>query len=50
MLLGPDAVHPPGLVAGDVAVRLLMHLWLAVLVGLIYAALLPRLPVSPVGG
>lgn len=49
-LLGPDAVHPPGWVTGDVLLGLLMHLWLGVLVGLVYAALLPRLRLSPVAG
>lgn len=49
-LLGPDAVQPPGFVAGDVLLGLGMHLALAVLVGVIYAALLPRLGVSPIVG
>lgn len=49
-LLGPDAVHPPGFVAGDVLLGMLMHLAMGILVGLIYAALLPRLGLSPVAG
>lgn len=49
-LLGPAAVQPPGFVAGDVLLGLLMHLWMGILVGLIYAALLPRLGLSPVAG
>lgn len=49
-LLGPEAVEPAGLVTGDVMIGLLMHLSLAVLVGVLYAALLPRLRVSPVTG
>lgn len=49
-VLGPDAVNPPGLVLDEVVVGLLMHLWLGILVGLAYAALLPRLRVSPVQG
>lgn len=49
-LLGPAATHPPGFVAGDVLLGLGMHLALAVLVGVIYAALLPRLGVSPIVG
>lgn len=49
-VLGPDAVNPPGLVLHEVIVGLLIHLWLAILVGLVYAALLPRLRVSPVQG
>ncbi len=47
---GPSAVEPPGLVAGDVAAGLAMHVGLAVLVGVVYAALLPRVGVSPVAG
>ncbi|MFW6084483.1 MAG: hypothetical protein ACODAA_04660, partial [Gemmatimonadota bacterium] len=50
LLLGPAAVRPSGFVAGDVVVGAAMHLWLGVLVGLLYAALLPRLGVSPLGG
>lgn len=49
-LLGPDAVQPPGFVSGDVLVGMMMHLWLGILVGLIYAALLPRLGLSPLTG
>lgn len=49
-LLGPAAVQPPGLVPGDVLIGMLMHLWMGIFVGLIYAALLPRLGVSPVVG
>lgn len=49
-LLGPQAVQPPGFVPGDVLVGLLMHLGLGILVGVIYAALLPRLGISPIAG
>lgn len=49
-LLGSDAVHPPGFVPGDVALGLMMHLAMGVLVGVIYAGVLPRLGVSPVVG
>jgi hypothetical protein len=49
-LLGPGAVQPPGFVPGDVLIGMLMHLWLGILVGLIYAALLPRLRISPLAG
>lgn len=49
-LFGPEAVQPPGFVTGEVAVGLLMHLLLGIIVGLAYAALLPRLRVSPVAG
>lgn len=48
--LGPDAVRPPGFVPEDVLIGMLTHLWLGVLVGLVYAALRPRLGVSPVAG
>lgn len=49
-LLGPAAVEPPGLVVGDVLLGLSMHLWMGIVVGLVYAALLPRLGVSAVAG
>jgi hypothetical protein len=49
-VLGPSAVQPPGFVPGDVLIGLLMHLWLGILVGVTYAALLPRLRISPVMG
>lgn len=49
-LLGPAAAEPAGFVPGDVAAGLLMHVGLGVLVGLIYAALLPRLGISPIAG
>jgi hypothetical protein len=49
-LLGPSAVQPPGFVPSDVLLGMLMHLWMGVLVGLIYAALLPRVGVSPLIG
>jgi hypothetical protein len=47
-LIGPEAVQPPGFVANDVALGMLMHLILAVIVGLAYAILLPRLRLRPV--
>ncbi len=50
LLLGPTAVQPAGFVPGDVAIGLLMHLSLGILVGLIYAALLPRLRISAIAG
>lgn len=50
LLLGPDAVQPSASVPAEVAIGLAMHLFLAVLVGAIYAARLPRLGVSPVAG
>lgn len=50
LLLGPAAVDPPGYVAGDVVMGILLHVWLGILVGLIYAGLLPLLGLSPVKG
>ncbi|MDQ3555789.1 MAG: hypothetical protein M3409_03295 [Gemmatimonadota bacterium] len=49
-LLGPAAVEPPGFALGDVLLGLGMHLVLGILVGSVYAALLPRLGISPVAG
>ena len=49
-VLGPSAVEPTGLVVPDIVIGLLMHLWLGVLVGLVYAALLPQLGLSPLAG
>lgn len=49
-LLGPGAIQPPGFVPGDVLLGMLMHLGMGILVGLIYAALLPRLGMSPIAG
>lgn len=49
-LLGPEAVQPPGLVPLDVIIGMLMHVVLGILMGLIYAALLPRLRISPITG
>lgn len=49
-ILGPDAVHPPGFEPSDVLIGMLTHLCLSVLVGLVYAASLPRVGVSPVAG
>lgn len=50
VILGPAAMEPSGFVPGDVVLGLLMHLWLAILVGLVFAALLPRLRISAVVG
>lgn len=49
-VVGPEAIRPPGFVPADVALGLLMHLGLGIVVGLVYAALLPRLGISPVAG
>ncbi len=48
--VGPDAIRPPGFEPGDVLIGLLWHLWLSVLVGIIFAVLRPRLGVTPVVG
>lgn len=49
-ILGPDAVEPPGFVAGDVALGMFMHVVLSIIVGVSYAALLPRLRLSAIAG
>lgn len=48
LVAGPSVMEPPGLVPADVLLGLGMHAALGVLVGLVYAALLPRLGVSPI--
>lgn len=50
LLLGPEAVRPPGFAAGDLLAGLATHALLSTLAGAIYAALLPRLRLSPVAG
>lgn len=50
LLIGPAAVEPPGFVTGDVVIGLLVHLWLAILVGVIYASLIPSIPIPPLLG
>jgi hypothetical protein len=49
-LIGPDATRPAGFVTGDVVLGLLMHLSFAVVVGVLYARLLPVLGLSPLAG
>lgn len=49
-VLGPAAATPPGFAPTDVAVGLAMHLVLAIIVGALYAALLPRTGLSPIAG
>lgn len=49
-LLGADSMRPPGFVPDEVVIGLLMHLGLGILVGVLYAALLPRLGLPPVAG
>jgi hypothetical protein len=50
LVAGPEVMQPPGWVPEDVLPGLAMHIGLAILVGVIYAFLLPRLGVSPVTG
>lgn len=50
LVAGPSVMEPPGLVPADVLLGLGMHASLGILVGLVYAALLPRLGVSPIAG
>lgn len=50
LVLGPAAMVPAGFDAGDVLTGLGMHAGMAVLVGLLYALLLPRLRLSPIAG
>jgi hypothetical protein len=47
---GPEVAEPPGFVPGDVARGLSMHLTYSVIAGGLYAALLPRLRLTPVQG
>jgi hypothetical protein len=49
-LVGPDATRPAGFVVGDVVLGLLMHLFFALVVGVLYARLLPVLGLSPLSG
>lgn len=49
-ILGRAAAEPSGVVLADVAVVLLMIVVLGVLVGLLYAALLPLLSISLIRG
>ncbi len=51
LVAGPSVMEPPGFVPADVLLGLGMHVALGILVGVVYAVLLPRLGVSPtVGG
>ena len=50
LLLGPEAVQPAGFVIGDVLAGLALHGGMAVLVGVLYALLLPRFRLSPITG
>lgn len=48
--MGPDAIQRPGFVLEDVGAGMAMHFLLAVIVGVIYTALLRRIGVSPISG
>jgi len=50
LVAGPAVMQPPGWVSGDIMLGLAMHAGLAVLVGVLYAMLLPRVGVSPIVG
>lgn len=50
LAFGPGVAEPPGFVPGDVVRGLTMHAAYSVLAGGLYAALLPRLRLSPVQG
>ena len=50
LVFGPGVAEPPGFVPGDVARGLTMHVMYSVIAGAMYAALLPRLRLTPVQG
>ena len=50
LVFGPGVAEPPGFVPGDVARGLTMHVTYSVIAGGLYAALLPRLRLTPVQG
>jgi len=50
LIAGPEVMQPPGWVPEDLLLGLTMHIGLGVLVGVVYAFLLPRLGVAPVTG
>jgi hypothetical protein len=50
LVFGPSVAEPPGFVPGDVAKGLSMHMTYSVIAGGLYAALLPRLQLTPVQG
>ncbi|CAN5275073.1 hypothetical protein BH24GEM2_BH24GEM2_10270 [soil metagenome] len=50
LVAGPAVMEPPGFVPADVLLGLGMHVALGILVGVVYAVLLPRLGVSPIVG
>lgn len=50
LVFGPGVAEPPGFVPGDVARGLSMHVIYSVMAGGLYAALLPKLRLTPVQG
>ena len=50
LVFGPSVAEPPGFVPGDGARGLSMHVIYSVIAGGIYAALLPKLRLTPVQG
>lgn len=50
MAVGPEAMRPTGWVPADVLLGGAMHVGMAILVGILYAILLPRLGISAVAG
>ncbi len=50
LVAGPSVMEPPGFAPADVLLGLGMHVALSILVGVVYAVLLPRLGVSRLVG
>jgi hypothetical protein len=50
LVAGPEVMQPPGWVPADIMLGLAMHAGLAIVVGVLYAILLPRLGVTAVTG
>jgi len=50
LVAGPEVMRPPGWVPGDILLGLAMHIGLAIVVGVLYAILLPRLGVTAITG
>lgn len=50
LVFGPSVAEPSGFVPGDVAKGLSMHVTYSVIAGGLYAALLPRLRLTPIQG
>ncbi|MGI9179005.1 MAG: hypothetical protein ACR2H9_00620 [Longimicrobiaceae bacterium] len=50
LIAGPQVMEPPGMVPSDVLLGLAMHIGLGIVVGVLYAILLPRLGLAPITG